>query len=103
MCIRDSDKPAIKEVTFTMRAGETTAITGESGAGKSTIANLLLRLYDPQQGAILLDGEPLTNFQLGSYHRRIGVVSQDTFLFNETIKFNIAFSAAGVPSTKQII
>ena len=97
------DKPAIKEVTFTMRAGETTAIIGESGAGKSTIAHLLLRLYDPQQGAILLDGEPLTNFQLGSYHRRIGVVSQDTFLFNETIKFNIAFSAADVPSTKQII
>ena len=76
---------------------------GESGAGKSTIANLLLRLYDPQQGAILLDGEPLPSFHLASYHRRIGVVSQETFLFNETVKFNIAFSAEGTPSDEQVI
>jgi ABC-type polar amino acid transport system ATPase subunit len=54
-------------------------------------------------GAILLDGEPLPNFQFESYHRKIGVVSQDTFLFSNTVKFNIAFSAIATPSDEQII
>jgi subfamily B ATP-binding cassette protein MsbA len=78
-------------------------LTGKGGAGKSTIVNLLLRFYDPQHGAILLDGEPLPSFKLESYHRKIGVVSQDTFLFNNTVKFNIAFSAIATPSDEQII
>ncbi|MGH7450211.1 MAG: ABC transporter ATP-binding protein, partial [bacterium] len=96
-------KPVLHEVNFSIPAGKTTAIVGESGAGKSTIANLLLRFYDPQQGGILLDGEPLPNFKLETYHRKIGVVSQDTFLFSNTVKFNIAFSVEGTPSEEQII
>ena len=95
--------PALQEVNFTIPAGKTTAIIGESGSGKSTITALLLRLYDPQQGIILLDGERLPRFQLASFHRRIGVVSQDTFLFNETVKFNIAFGVDGTLSDEEII
>jgi ABC-type multidrug transport system fused ATPase/permease subunit len=96
-------KIVLRGVSFSIPAGKTTAIIGESGAGKSTIANLLLRFYDPQHGAILLDGEPLPDFKLESYHRKIGVVSQDTFLFSNTVKFNIAFSAIATPADEQII
>jgi len=96
-------KAVLRGVSFSIPAGKTTAIIGESGAGKSTIANLLLRFYDPQQGEILLDGEPLPNYQLASYHRKIGIVSQDTFLFSNTVKFNIAFSAIATPADEQII
>jgi len=96
-------KTVLRDVNFTIPAGKTTAIIGESGAGKSTIANLLLRFYDPQQGEILLDSEPLPNYQLASYHRKIGIVSQDTFLFSNTVKFNIAFSALATPANEQII
>jgi len=96
-------KTVLRDVNFAIPAGKTTAIIGESGAGKSTIANLLLRFYDPQDGAILLDGESLPNFQLASYHRKIGIVSQDTFLFSNTVKFNIAFSAIATPSDEQTI
>jgi subfamily B ATP-binding cassette protein MsbA len=96
-------KAILRNINFAIPAGKTTAIIGESGAGKSTIANLLLRFYDPQHGTILLDGEPLPNFQLVSYHRKIGIVSQDTFLFGNTVKFNIAFGAIATPSDEQII
>ncbi|MGH7453718.1 MAG: ABC transporter ATP-binding protein, partial [bacterium] len=93
----------LQEVHFSIPAGKTTAIIGESGAGKSTVANLLLRLHDPQQGKILIDGVPLPKFRLATYHRRLGIVSQDTFLFNNTVAFNIAFSANRKPSTEEII
>ena len=93
----------LREVDFAIPVGKTTALIGESGAGKSTIASLLLRLYDPQQGAILLDGVPLPNYKLESYHRRIGVVSQDTFLFSSSVKANIAFGAITPPSEEQIL
>jgi len=96
-------KPVLHQVSFSIPAGRTTAIIGESGAGKSTVANLLLRFYDPQQGEILLDDKFLPNFRIESYHRKIGVVSQDTFLFSHTVKFNIAFSAEGTPTDEQII
>ena len=97
------ETPVLRDVSFSIPASKITAIIGESGTGKSTIAHLLLRFYDPQQGEILFDGEPLPRFQLESYHRQIGVVSQDTFLFNNTVKYNIAFSAEGVPSEEHII
>jgi subfamily B ATP-binding cassette protein MsbA len=100
---RGHNKHVLRGVSFSLPAGKTTALVGESGVGKSTIANLLLRFYDPQHGAILLDGEPLPNFRLESYHRKTGVVSQDTFLFNNTVKFNIAFSLDETPSNEQII
>ncbi|BCM92725.1 heterocyst differentiation ATP-binding protein HepA [Abditibacteriota bacterium] len=83
-------EPVLREANFTLPAGKTTAIVGESGAGKSTLLQLLLRLYEPQEGEILLDGEPLKGFRLKSLHHKIGVVSQDTFLFNSSIRDNIA-------------
>ena len=83
--------------------GKTTAIVGESGSGKSTLVHLLLRLYDPQQGWITLDGEPLSSFRLDSYHRRVGVVSQDTFLFNETVRFNLGYAADVPPTDAQLV
>ncbi len=95
-------RPALENVSFMIPAGQTTAIIGESGAGKSTVAALLLRLVDPTAGAILLDGTPLTEFQLASYHGAIGVVSQDTFLFNDTVRFNIAFGASGEPDDAEV-
>jgi ABC-type multidrug transport system fused ATPase/permease subunit len=96
-------RPALDGVSFRIPAGQTTAIIGESGAGKSTVAAVLLRLVDPTAGAVLLDGTPLTEFRLASYHAAIGVVSQDTFLFNDTVRFNIAFGASGEPDDAEVI
>jgi ABC-type multidrug transport system fused ATPase/permease subunit len=96
-------RPALDGVSFRIPAGQTTAIIGESGAGKSTVAALLLRLVDPTAGAVLLDGTPLTEFRLASYHAAIGVVSQDTFLFNDTVRFNIAFGASGEADDAEVI
>lgn len=98
-----AETPVLHEVEFSLPANKTTAIVGESGAGKSTITNLLLRFYDPQQGRIFIDGEPLPNFRLETYHRRISIVSQDTFLFNNTVKYNIAYGADSTPSEERII
>jgi ABC-type multidrug transport system fused ATPase/permease subunit len=94
---------ALSNVSFDIPKGKTTAIVGKSGAGKSTIINLLLRLYDPQEGKILIDGEDLVNFHTESYRRNIGIVSQDTFIFNDTVKNNIAFGALNEASDKIII
>jgi ABC-type multidrug transport system fused ATPase/permease subunit len=96
-------RPALTHVRLSIPAGKTTAIIGESGSGKSTLAHLLLRLYDPQEGDIRLDGEPLRNFRLATYHRRIGSVSQDTYLFNQTVRFNIAYGAKIPPTHKSLI
>jgi subfamily B ATP-binding cassette protein MsbA len=100
---RSRSQLALDRVNFRIPAGKTTAIVGESGSGKSTLVNLLLRLYDPQQGRITLDGEPLTAIRLESYHRRVSVVSQDTFLFNETVRFNIGYAADDVPTETQMV
>jgi len=90
----DQPRPALEDVSFRIPAGQTTAIIGESGAGKSTVAALLLRLVDPTSGDVLVDGVPLTELQLASYHAAVGIVSQDTFLFNDTVRYNITFGAS---------
>jgi ATP-binding cassette subfamily B protein/subfamily B ATP-binding cassette protein MsbA len=77
------------------------ALVGPSGAGKSSIADLLTGLYTPSAGHILIDGTPLETFDLSSWQQRLGVVSQDTFLFNATIAENIAFGTPGA-TTSQI-
>ncbi len=99
----DDDKYALKNVDFQIPKGKTTAIVGQSGAGKSTITNLLLRFYDPQGGNVCIDDEPLTNFKINSYRKNIGIVSQDTFIFNDTVKNNIAFGALEDTSEDKII
>ncbi len=91
----NDERAALTEADFFIPKGKTTAIVGKSGAGKSTIINLLLRFYDPQTGRILIDGEPLGSFRVETYRRSIGIVSQDTFIFNDTVRNNIAFGLTG--------
>ena len=84
---------ALVDVSIHIRRGDTVALVGSSGAGKSTLADLLTRLYDPQGGRILVDGVDLRDLKLADWRRRIGVVSQDTFVFNNTIAYNIGYGS----------
>jgi subfamily B ATP-binding cassette protein MsbA len=83
----------LNDVSIAVPAGTTLALVGQSGSGKSTLASLLPRFYDPQKGAVLLDGEDVRNFTLLSLRRQIGLVSQDVVLFDDTIANNIAYGA----------
>ncbi len=89
----DTGIQALKNVSFTAKPGEMVAIIGRTGAGKSTIANLLLRMYDTTGGEILIDDEPVKHLNLEGYRTQIGIVPQEVFLFSDTIANNIAFSA----------
>ncbi|ARP94139.1 ATP-binding cassette domain-containing protein [Bordetella genomosp. 13] len=80
------------DVSFTVPAGATVAIVGGSGSGKSTVARLLFRFYDPDEGRVLIDGQDLRNVGRASLRRSLGIVPQDTLLFNDTIAYNIAYS-----------
>lgn len=82
----------LTDVSITVPRGTKLGIVGSSGAGKSTVGELLLHFYDPDEGAILADGVDLRDIELASWRRRIGVVTQETFLFNDTIGGNIRFS-----------
>ena len=83
---------AIKGISFAIREGQKVGIVGRSGSGKTTIAELLLRFYDPTEGKIMVDGIDLREADTVAWRSRIGVVAQDVFLFNETIRTNIAFA-----------
>tara|TARA_B100000315_G_C14557865_1_gene579074 strand:+ start:26 stop:1291 length:1266 start_codon:yes stop_codon:yes gene_type:complete len=85
----------IKDVSITLEKGKTTAIVGPSGGGKTTIADLLLRLFDADKGQIRIDGVNLKEYKLSSWLNRVGVVSQDTFVLHDTIKNNITFGSDG--------
>lgn len=85
------DRAIIKSLNLTIPAGKKVAIVGPSGCGKSTILRLLFRSYDPQQGRILIDGQDIRDVSLDSLRRSIGVVPQDTPLFNNTIQHNIHY------------
>lgn len=80
----------LRDVSFVARPGQTVAIVGATGSGKSTLVSLLPRIFDPTEGEILLDGVPLTAYDPGALRSRIGMVPQDAFLFSETIATNIA-------------
>jgi len=99
----EDDKQALTDVSFEILKGKTTALVGKSGAGKSTVINLLLRFYDTQGGSVLIDGKPIGSFVTESYRKNIGVVSQDTFIFNDTVRNNIAFGALDTPDDATII
>ena len=85
-------RPALKDFTLDVAPGEAVALVGRSGAGKTTVVNLLLRFYAPDSGRILLDGVPLDQIPLGELRGQIGLVSQDVFLFSGTIRDNIAYA-----------
>jgi subfamily B ATP-binding cassette protein MsbA len=84
-------KPVLSGVSFTVPAGHVVAIVGRSGAGKTTLANLLPRFYDVSTGAVLVDGHDVRDVTIASLRRQIGVVTQDTVLFDDTIAANIAY------------
>ena len=84
-------QPVLHQVTFNIRAGETVALVGQSGSGKTTIASLLPRFYDAINGRILLDGVPLNQLNLASLRQQMSLVSQQIVLFNDTIANNIAY------------
>ncbi len=85
------DYPVLQGVSFEMKAGEVTALVGQSGAGKSTIAQLLMRLYEPQRGQILLNDKPIREFSLSEWRKLIAIVPQDVLLFGGTILENILY------------
>ena len=87
----DSGIKALNDVSFQIKAGQTLGIIGTTGSGKSTIANLLLRMYDPTMGEIHLDGKKIQRYSISSLRKQMGFVPQDVFLFSDTIANNIAF------------
>lgn len=88
-------RPILKHVSFEIPAGKTVAVVGPSGSGKSTLARLLYRFYDVQQGRILIGGENIREVTQGSVRQAIGIVPQDTVLFNDTVEYNIAYGRPG--------
>jgi subfamily B ATP-binding cassette protein MsbA len=88
------DAPVLRDVSFTARKGEVIALVGASGAGKSTLVDLIPRFYEPTSGAIRLDGVDTRQISLTSLRGLTGIVSQDTVLFNDTVRNNIAYGAA---------
>jgi ATP-binding cassette, subfamily B, bacterial MsbA len=89
------DEPVLREVSFTARRGEVVALVGASGAGKSTLVDLIPRFYEPTSGVIRLDGVDTREIALASLRGLTGIVSQDTVLFNDTVRSNIAYGALG--------
>jgi len=94
-----TERPVLTEVSFVARPGQTIALVGPTGSGKSTLVALLSRLYDPTSGEVLVDGVPLTEVDPADLRRRMGVVPQDSFLFSESIQRNIGL---GLPELEVI-
>ena len=91
----DAGRPVLHNVDLTVGAGQTVALVGRSGAGKSTLTNLVARFYDPQAGAILLNGIDLRDIKLAGYRSLLGMVQQDVFLFDGTVQENIEYGRRG--------
>ncbi len=88
----DPDRPILDDVSFTIPAGQRVAVVGPSGAGKSTLARLLFRFYDVNKGRILIDGQDIRSVTQESLRAAIGIVPQDTVLFNDTLRYNIGYA-----------
>ncbi|HKL68423.1 ABC transporter ATP-binding protein/permease [Salibaculum sp.] len=98
----DPGNPILKGVTLDAPAGQTLAVVGPSGSGKSTIGRLLFRFYDVASGRITIDGQDIRDVTLDSLHDAIGVVPQDTVLFNDTIRYNIAYGREGADEAEVV-
>lgn len=91
----DGKTPVLRDISFTIGRGQMVAVVGASGGGKSTLVNLLMRFYDPTSGRILVDGTDLRELDLADWRRAVALVDQDVFLFNDTIRNNIAVGKPG--------
>lgn len=92
----ENETPALKNVSFSMAEGEQVAIVGPSGGGKSTLISLVPRFHDPDSGTVRINGRPVREYTLNSLRRSLGIVSQENFLFNATIRENIAYGREDV-------
>ncbi len=99
----DEKEGVLKKISISIEPGERVAIVGHSGAGKSTIAQLLIRAYDPDKGKILIDDCDLKELALDNYRQRLGIVPQDVALFDNTLKYNILFGASKKVGEKQLL
>jgi len=91
----ESDRPILKDISFTIPAGKTVAVVGPSGSGKSTLARLMFRFYDVQQGFIRIGGQDIRQVTQSSVRQALGIVPQDTVLFNDSVAYNIAYGRPG--------
>ena len=96
------NREVIKNITFNVEPGQTIALVGPSGAGKTTLIRLLHRFYDPTQGEIRVDGIPIKNVEISSYWKQIGIVPQETILFGDSIEMNVKYAKDGA-SEQEII
>jgi ATP-binding cassette subfamily B protein len=96
----EADRPILHGISLTIPAGKTVAVVGPSGSGKSTLARLLFRFYDVQDGAIRIDGQEIKQLTQDSVRRAIGIVPQDTVLFNDTVYYNIAYGQTSASKTQ---
>ena len=92
----DTGIKALKDISFTVNPGESLAIIGTTGSGKSTVSNLITRMYDAREGSVLIDGIPIAHYNLTNLRSQIGFVPQDVFLFSDSIRNNIAFGLDNV-------
>lgn len=96
----ESDRPILQDISFTIPAGKTVAVVGPSGSGKSTLARLMFRFYDVQQGFIRIAGQDIRQLTQSSVRRALGIVPQDTVLFNDTVAYNIAYGRPGASQSQ---
>ena len=94
------EKPVLHDINLSIQRGKTTALVGSSGAGKTTLADLIPRLYDPTEGSIFIDGIDLRDIKISSLRRRMAIVSQSTFIFNASVRYNIAYGLDEVNETR---
>jgi subfamily B ATP-binding cassette protein MsbA len=96
------DRPVLEDINLTIKKGEMVALVGPSGAGKTTLLNLLPRFYEVSRGAVLIDGADIRDVTLASLRAQIGVVTQQTILFNNTVRFNVAYGRPGASEAEII-
>jgi len=98
-----TETPVLRGVSLRIPAGSSLAIVGPTGAGKSTLVNLLSRLYEAPVGSLLIDGRPVRDYPLAVLRRNIGMVPQETFLFSETVRANLTFGAADAGAEEMLL
>lgn len=96
----DARRPILKNVSFVVPAGQTVAVVGASGSGKSTLTRLLFRFYDPTEGRILIDGQDIRTVKQDSVRAALGIVPQDTVLFNDTMAYNLEYGRPGAEAAE---